>query len=65
MARISPESFDELIETYKHPAMMLQTRFQRPMLWIVLGIWVTQLLVHACQDHRCASRTEIRLYESR
>lgn len=67
LVRVSPEAFDAVINTYKHPLMVLLelglvgavlfhalngvrvtlvdfwrhgTRFQRPMLYAVVGVWV-------------------------
>ncbi|HEY8373062.1 MAG TPA: succinate dehydrogenase, cytochrome b556 subunit [Pseudonocardiaceae bacterium] len=67
LVRVSPNAYDQVIETYKHPLMVLLelglvaavlfhalngvrvmlvdfwakgTQYQRPMLWVVLALWL-------------------------
>ncbi|RCW38840.1 succinate dehydrogenase subunit C [Halopolyspora algeriensis] len=71
LVRVSPNAYDTVISTYKHPVMILfelgllaavlfhafngirvmlidfwseGTRFQRPMLWTVVGLWLVLMI---------------------
>ncbi|GAB3295685.1 succinate dehydrogenase, cytochrome b556 subunit [Parasphingorhabdus pacifica] len=71
LVRVSPEAYDTVINTYKHPLMILfelgllaavlfhafngirvmlvdfwsqGTKYQRPMLWTVIGLWLVLII---------------------